>query len=363
MRRRQFLASVLAVLVATMALDGRANTARQAQIQTRLDERIAAGNGVGLVAASLEPDGIVVIAAAGKPGPDAPPLDGDSVFEIGSITKVFTSVLLADMVERGDVTLDAPVQRFMPAQVRIPRRNGREITLVDLATHTSGLPRLPNNMAPANPLDPYADYGAERLYAFLNSYELTRDIGASFEYSNLGAGLLGHALERRAGKPYKTMVEERILRPLGMTHTSFTPDAWMKAHLAKGHNAAGQPVPGWDVAVLAGAGGLRSTANDMMKFARANLAAPNGPLGRVLARTHERRQGAGRPELSIGLGWIIRRAADRDVLWHNGGTGGYRSWLGLDMRAKRAVVVLANSQHGPDDLGNALLLENPPPPR
>ena len=363
MRLRQFFACVLAVLVATIALDGHANTARQAQIQSRLDERLASGIGVGLVAASLEPDGTVVTAAAGKPGLDALPLDGDSVFEIGSITKVFTSVLLADLVERGEVTLDTPVQRLMPPDVKVPRRNGREITLVDLATHMSGLPRLPNNMAPANPLDPYADYGAERLYAFLNSYELTRDIGATFEYSNLGAGLLGHALERGAGKPYKTLVEERILRPLGMTHTSFTPDAWMQAHLAKGHNAVGKPVPGWDIGVLAGAGGLRSTAHDMVKFARANLAAPNGPLGKVLARTHERRQDAGRPDMSIGLGWIIRSAAGRDVLWHNGGTGGYRTWLGLDMRAKRAVVVLANSQHGPDDLGNALLLENPPASR
>jgi len=357
MRLRQLLTCVVAVIVATTAVVSRTNTARQAHIQARLDERIASGNGVGLVAASLEPDGSVVIAAAGKPGPDALPLDGNSVFEIGSITKVFTSLLLADMVERGEVTLDAPVQRFMPANVKVPRRNGREITLVDLATHTSGLPRLPNNMAPANPLDPYADYGAQRLYAFLNAYELTRDIGATFEYSNLGAGLLGHALERRAGKPYQTMVEERIVRPLGMGHTSFTPDAWMKAHLAKGHNAAGQPVPGWDVGILSGAGGLRSTANDMMKFARANLAAPAGPLGRVLARTYERRHDAGRPEMSIGLGWIIRRAGDRDVLWHNGGTGGYRSWFGLDRRAKRAVVVLANSQHGPDDLGTALLVE------
>jgi D-alanyl-D-alanine-carboxypeptidase/D-alanyl-D-alanine-endopeptidase len=353
---RQSLTCVIAALLATTVLDGQATGSRQAQIQSRLEERVAAGNAVGLVAASLEPDGTVVIAAAGKPGPDALPLDGDSVFEIGSITKVFTSVLLADMVERGEVTLDTPVQKLLPAAVRMPRRNGREITLIDLATHSSGLPRLPNNMAPSNPLDPYSDYGAERLYAFLNSYELTRDIGATFEYSNLGAGLLGHALERRAGKPYKTLVTERILRPLGMTRTSFTPDDWMKAHLARGHDAAGRPVPGWDVAILAGAGGLRSTANDMMRFARANLAAPNGPLGRVLARTYERRHGAGRPDLSIGLGWIIRRAGDRDVLWHNGGTGGYRAWLGLDFRAKRAVVVLANSQHGPDDLGNALLI-------
>ena len=146
MRLRQFLTCALAVLVATTALDSQTTTARQSEIQTRLDERIASGNGVGLVAASLEPDGTVVIAAAGKPGPDALPLDGHSVFEIGSITKVFTALLLADMVERGEVTLDTPVQRLMPSEVKVPRRNGREITLVDLATHTSGSPRLPNNM-------------------------------------------------------------------------------------------------------------------------------------------------------------------------------------------------------------------------
>ena len=349
--------AISAALLITLGIAAAADGTRNAEIAAAIKARVDAKNAGGMVVATIEPDGSSSMAAYGNPGTGAQPLDGDSVFEIGSITKVFTALLLADMVERGEVTLDTPVQRLMPSEVKVPRRNGREITLVDLATHTSGLPRLPNNMAPANPLDPYADYGAERLYAFLNAYELARDIGATFEYSNLGAGLLGHTLERRAGKPYKTMVEERILRPLGMTHTSFTPDAWMKAHLATGHNATGRPVPGWEVGVLSGAGGLRSTANDMMKFARAALAAPAGPLGRVLARTYEKRHDAGRPNMSIGLGWIIRRAADRDVLWHNGGTGGYRSWFGLDMRAKRAVVVLANSQHGPDDLGNALLLE------
>src|SRR5207244_1074108 len=137
-------------------------------------------------------------------------------------SKAFTAVLLADMVTRGEVKLDDPVSKYLPETVKVPAYQDRVITLLDLTTQTSGLPRLPSNLKPADPGNPYADYDVDRLYAFLNGYTLTRAPGAKYEYSNLGVGLLGHALARRAGKSYEELVTERILKPLKMTRTSIT---------------------------------------------------------------------------------------------------------------------------------------------
>ena len=346
---------VLLLLTLSFGTPVRDQAAGKPSLDALLKERVDSGKGVGIVTAILEADGSSTVAAYGKSGPDALPLDADSVFEIGSITKVFTSAILADMVERAEVKLDDPVQKFLPAGVTVPRRGDRQITLQDLATHTSGLPRLPNNMAPANPQDPYADYTADRLYAFLKSYELTRDIGALHEYSNLGAGLLGHALALRANKSYESLVKERILDPLGMTRTAITLSPWMKQHLALGHNAAGAVVPNWDIGVLAGAGGLRSTANDMLRFARASLPGATGRLPGLMQQMQEIRRKDVRPDMSQALGWLVRHRGGQSIVWHNGGTGGYRSWLGVDPAARRGAVVLANSLHGVDDLGYRLL--------
>jgi CubicO group peptidase (beta-lactamase class C family) len=324
-----------------------------AQIHALLKARVDAGRNVGIVAATIDAGGKKATAAYGNPGPGSLPLDADSVFEIGSITKVFTAILLADMAERGEVALDDPIAKYLPSNVRVPERSGRKITLIDLSTQTSGLPRLPDNLKPANMANPYADYTVERLYDFLSRHELRRDPGELFEYSNLGVGLLGHVLALRAGKPYAALVKDRILDPLDMDHTAITFTPWMTEHLAKGHDQKGNVVANWDVGVLGAAGALRSTMNDMLKFARANLQT-RGRLQQVMQRTHVSRAPAGK-EMSIGMNWIIRSRDGQDVVWHNGGTGGYRTWLGFDKKRGLAAVVLTNSSHGADDLGFELL--------
>src|ERR1700733_12200103 len=169
---------------------------------------------------------------------DTRPLNGDTIFEIGSETKVFTSLLLADMVQRGEVALGDPVAKYLPTGTKMPERNGRSITFVDLATHTSGLPRLPANMSPKDPANPYADYSVEQLYQFLATYQLTRDIGSEYEYSNLGGGLLGHVLALRARMTYEALVESRICTPLEMNSTRISLSPEMKSRLAAGHNAS-----------------------------------------------------------------------------------------------------------------------------
>ena len=149
---------------------------------------------VGIVVGLVGSTGRRVIAYGALDKGDSRLLNGDTIFEIGSVTKVFTSLLLADMVARNEVALNDPIAKYLPSDVKTPGRNGQSITLEDLATHTSGLPRLPTNFAPKDPANPYADFSVPQLYEFLSTYTLSRDIGSQYDYSNLGGGLLGHLL-------------------------------------------------------------------------------------------------------------------------------------------------------------------------
>jgi CubicO group peptidase (beta-lactamase class C family) len=324
-------------------------------LRALLEQRVAEKRSHGIVVGLLQPDGHTRIVAAGDAGAGKLPLDGNTVFEIGSITKVFTSTLLALMAEDGTVRLDDPVQKYLPPSVHVPARSGKVITLELLAEQRSGLPRLPDNMKPADPANPYADYGVAQLYDFLSHYQLTRDPGSEFEYSNLGVGLLGHALARAAGTSYEELARRRIWEPLGMTHTAITLTPWMREHLALGHDPAGKVVENWDLPTLAGAGAIRSTATDMLKFADANVHPERGPLGRAMALAQRERATAG-PGMSIGLNWLIAHIGADTIVWHNGGTGGYRSFVGLVPSRKAGVVVLTNSGgEGADDIGMHLL--------
>jgi serine-type D-Ala-D-Ala carboxypeptidase/endopeptidase len=319
-------------------------------IKQRVDEKRSAGIVVGVV----DPDGRTRVVAYGDPGPGQPPLDGNSVFEIGSISKVFTATVLAEMVQEGKVHLDDPVQKYLPASVHMPTRNGKVITLGNLSEQNSGLPRMPGNFHPADPANPYADYSVQQMYDFLSSYQLTRDPGEQFEYSNLGVGLLGHVLSLAAGKPYEELERDRVWAPLGMTHTAITLTPWMKAHLASGHDEQGGVVANWDIPTLAGAGAIRSTTNDMLKFLEANLHPERGSLERAMAFAHEERAPAG--NMGIGLNWLSTHAGTDTIVWHNGGTGGYRTFIGFEPSHKIGVVIMTNTTGaGADDIGMHLL--------
>ncbi len=297
----------------------------------------------------------------GTGGPTGPAeLDRNTLFEIGSVTKVFTATILADMVTRGEVRLDDPVAKHLPAGTRVPSRDDRQITLLDLATHSSGLPRLPNNLSPRDIANPYVDYTAEKLYEFLSTHELRRAVGADFEYSNLGVGLLGHALGLRAGTDFETLVQTRVLGPLGMSHTKIALTPAERVLLASGHNAGGQVVPAWDLASLAGAGALRSSAADMIRFLSANIGAHTDsssarPLAAAMRLTHEPRRNLG-PGANIGLGWLSPpTTGGARIFAHDGGTGGHRSSAGFDPVRRVAVIVLSASSNDVSDIGLHLL--------
>lgn len=329
-----------------------------ADIEKILVERVGEDKGrYGIVAGVVDASGRRVVSAGSRTQGDARPLDENTLFEIGSITKVFTSLLLADAVQSQRVSLDEPVSKFLPASVRMPQRGARPITLLDLATQSSGLPRLPSNLDPADGRNPYADYSVEQLYAFLSTVELTRDPGAQYEYSNLGVGLLGHVLALEAGSDYESLVRARITEPLGMKSTSIALNPELRARLAPGHTQELEAASNWDLPTLAGAGALRSSAHDMLTFLSAAIGLEQTPLSPAFALATRTQRPTDDAETSTGLGWHITKAHGKVIVWHNGGTGGYRGFIGFDPDARVGVAVLTNrsAKGSPDDIGMHLL--------
>ena len=339
------------LLVSSMAALG-ADVPLGALLVNRVDE---AKKAVAIVAATIGPNGRSLTAYGNLAKDRAVTPDGNTLFEIGSITKVFTSLVLADMVERGEVTLDTPVQSLLPENVKVPTRNGKQITLLDLSMQVSGLPRMPNNLRPADGANPYADYDAPKLFEFLSGHELKRDIGEKYEYSNLGAGLLGFALARKAGMSYEAMVRTRVLDPLGMKDTTVTLSDEFRRRLATGHDPALAPVKNWDLDALAVAGALRSTAYDMLKFLAANLELTDTPLKPALRRMRSVRRPTGAENIDIMMSWHTFTQENTDIMWHNGGTGGYRSFAGFNPATKTGAVVLCNTAYAIDDIGRHIL--------
>jgi CubicO group peptidase (beta-lactamase class C family) len=347
------LLSVALTLAAVPAICAAQALGISEAVRQSIHDRVDHGYNVGIVVGVVNPQGTYYyeygrmrISEDGTP-------DEDTVFEIGSITKVFTSILLADMIERGELALEDPIERYLPDRISVPTRSGEAITLEHLATHSSGLPRMPTNFSPADPANPFADYTVEQAYEFLDGYGLPRDIGVQYEYSNYGAGLLGHILAERAGVTYEELVAQRIAEPLDMPATRITLTTDLEDRLAAGH-AGSVEVPNWDIPTLAGAGALRSTARDMLTFLSANLGLTESDLFAAMQLTHEPRRSAGSPTMQIGLGWHIRNG-NQDVIWHNGGTGGYRSFAGFVNETQTGVVVLTNTSQGADDIGFHLL--------
>lgn len=281
---------------------------------------------------------------------------GDTLFEIGSITKVFTGTLLGYAVSQDKLKLDDSVARHLPADLRAAVQD-RSITLVELATHRSGLPVQPLNVGlvalqRGMTSNPYSKYEVADLASWLARLEPAAK--KEFRYSNLGAGLLGHAVTHRLGFPsYEQAVKEVICGPLGMANTAIQLDSHQRQRWAQGFSLQELPTSNWDFACLEGCGAIRSTANDMLAFLQANLRfAPEslGPGIQLAQRVWSSGEGP-----KVGLGWFHQRQGEHKVLWHNGGTGGYRSFMALLPGKRRGLVVLANSAHAVDALGFRVL--------
>ena len=291
------------------------------------------------VVAGIVDGGATAVYSANGTAAKAP--DERTVFQIGSVTKTFTATLLAQMVESGKVALDDPISKYLPLAVKAPTFGGKAITLLTLAEQTSGLPRLPPNFSPSDQANPYADYTVAQLYQGLSETHLARAPGAQYEYSNFGVTLLGQLLANREHASYAELVESRILRPLGMNDTTVVGTAASRGRLVAGYATDGTALPPWDFGSLGAAGSIESDMHDMLIYLKANLAAPDGVLGKAMAD-------AQKPRVAIALNGILRIGliwqtnVRSDITWHNGETGGYHAFIGFDRAANHGVVVLAN---------------------
>lgn len=355
--RLKYLATLsILFLAAPMVVSAAAPTLLPDRVEQAISARIAAGEYPAMVVAVVDRDRSHIYGFGKLDSGNVP--NASTLFQIGSVTKTFTATLLAEAVNTKAVALDTPVTNLLP-DFKLPSRNGKQITLGELATQFSGLPRLPGNLKPADDRDPYADYSSDRLKEFLGTYALPRDPGDKYEYSNLGFGLLGYALAQRAHVSYAAMLKSEILRPLGMSSSSATLDERLNSNWATGRDEQGKASKPWRFEALAGCGAINSTAADMLLYLEANMGRRKGALrdAMQLAQTPRRDVGG---NARIGLAWMTRHDKDGDVVWHNGMTGGYASFIGFTANRQHGVVILTNAQRSVDDLGFATLLPDAP---
>ena len=286
-------------------------------------------------------------------GKGTPAPNDKTIYEIGSISKVFTSLLLADAVHSGRLKLDDPISIVME---ELSERNptlGNNVTFEHLAHHVSGLPVMPTNIKPADSTNPFAGYSRQMLTDYLLTAKPVRKPGEGYEYSNLDAGVLGDLLSRQAGVSYEALLKQKLTGPLKMSDTTITLSSEQATRLAPPHNAALLPDKSWDFDSLAGCGAIRSSIDDMLLFARASLNPPDGQLGKTIELAWKQHKPPMGDNLAMGLGWMIAR--DRTTRWHNGQTGGYQSMNLVNRALNSATVLLCNTAgSGVDELAEQI---------
>jgi D-alanyl-D-alanine-carboxypeptidase/D-alanyl-D-alanine-endopeptidase len=351
------MARLVSICMAGVLLGSAAShaaTVDERELQAQLVERVDVRKwGTAIVVGISSPGGRQVVSYGTLALNDSRKADGATLFEIASLTKVFTALLLADMAQQGRVQPQSAVSTCLPAGVKVPEHDGKQITFVDLATHSSGLPLRPANLASQTAPNKYAGYTVQQLYQGLAVFQLTRDPGSAFEYSNWGFGLLGNALAHCAGKSYEPLLAERVTGPLRMRDTTFGPTAETRLRLAAPYNAKLQAMPNEGLGALNGSGGLYSTVNDMLHFVE--LFVGRGPQSLTAAGAtmlEPLRPGDG-SDTRMGLGWRVTTSKGVRTLWSSGRADGYRAFMGFDPAARVAVVALTNAATdvGVDDIG------------
>jgi len=327
-----------------------------AALRQILQQRIKNKKAVGIVVGRLQGTNRSIVAAGTLALNSSRPVNGDTLFELGSITKVFTGILLGDMANRGEVRPDDPATKYLPPIAKMPSRNGHVITLAHLASHRSGLPGMPENLTPA---ETFANYSMEQGFEFLSSYELPRDPGSAYEYSNFGIGLLGDLLARRAHTNYEQLVLDRICKPLGMNDTRVKLSPEMQGRFAIGHDDELNPAKHLEFLGFAGAGALHSTANDFLKFLAAVLNPQDDRLSKAIqasqaARTNTVGPDGFGPGDEVAWGWRFNTSSD-EIIGHSGMTAGFHGYMGVNRKRNRAVVVFSNCSRSIDDIALHLL--------
>jgi len=350
--------TTLLVLLAALAPSAASAFPSDGEIKAILRARVdTLEQSVGIVVGVIDSTGSRFVSYGTTYRDGVAAVDGRTLLEIGSISKVFTSLLLADMVLKEEVSLRDPVADYLPADVDLPRMGDRHITLEDLATHRSGLPRMPDVALSLSLETQTPEFSEQQLYDFLSRCTLVHDIGSQYMYSNLGVGLLGQALANRAGKDLEELLMERVCKPLGLPDTRFSLSAEQESRQAGAHDWIHNPTPQLQFGALKGAGSLKSTAADLLSFVAANagLVEVSESLWPAMHVTHLSRQNTPFGKVRVALGWHTFTLHGREIVWHNGATLGNVAFAGFDREAGKAVVVLSNARGIIDDIGIHLL--------
>jgi CubicO group peptidase (beta-lactamase class C family) len=314
---------------------------------------------VSIVVGIITPNGTQIYGYGNISKANSTKVNGNTIFDIASITKTFTTTLLADMVKQGLVNLDDPIEKYIPTTVKVPTYNGHKITLEDLATHTSGLPDFPAGWIRNH------TYTTQQVYNFLSNTQIQSELGTKANYSDFGMGLLGHILSIRAGVPYAQLVKDRIFNVLGMdstgiamNSTAITLSDALKSRLAKGHIGGREVNLEFIPEEIQGAGALHSTANDLLKYLAANIGLIHTSINDIIQETHLIRHeypeapslhfsSASNKSLSasyVGLGWFIDTNLGTEVIQHSGGIDGYSSFVGFNPTKQEGAVLLCSCE-------------------
>jgi serine-type D-Ala-D-Ala carboxypeptidase/endopeptidase len=354
-------------LAATRAEQNSAALLNDGEIRSLVTQRIKAlggeHSGVGIIVGTVSSEGRKIISVGERSSDDPHTPDGETAFEIGSATKAFTALLLADMAQKDELALDDPVAKYLPAGLKVPERHGRTISLLDLATHTAGLPFMPNESTTWSNLDANK-YSLADLRRFVANCELRSDIGQKWEYSNIGYWLLSEALAHRAGVEYETLLYKRVIAPLHLAKTAFALSPIMKMNFAPGHNAVLQPSPSISTlpiySIMPAAGGLYSTANDLLKLLGVAMDYERSPLAPAVYLTWNTRRPMSHNGFEQGLGWTIINEQNNLLVVQDGGTFGCASSIAWDPLRRAGVVVLSNQVASVGDIARHLLRPNFP---
>lgn len=338
------------VLVASITLvAAHAHAIDDAQLAALVDQRLAGDRtGACMAVAVIEKEAVARTFRCADPK-STRRIDASTAFEIGSISKTMTAVLLADLIKQGKAALDDPLAEYLPEGTKLPTFEGQPILLRHVVTHTSGLPALPSRMGTANMDDPYADLGEDALLASLGDVTLAVAPGTAFEYSNFASMLLSLAVARRAGEDLEALLKQRLFAPLGMRHAYINaPPEGVRA--ATGHAPNAKPVSAWHFATdLAGVGGVRATLDDMVRYVQGNLGAIDASISPALELA-QKKVSAQPP---MAMNWMLARVGSRSVHTHEGGTGGFSSFVSVDREKQRGVVILSDTAwHGIGGLGS-----------
>ena len=310
-------------------------------LRAALEQRFKDDRTGACVAAAVIDNGVIASAYVCADTKSQRPYDEHTAFEIGSVTKTMTAALLAEFIARGDVTLDDPLAKLLPKGTRVPAFGDRQITIGDIVTHTSGLPSIPEQWRLSNISNPYAGVTEADLLGALAATQLTRAPGSKWEYSNFAVMVLSYALAKRSGTDYETLLRERLLVPLGMNNTYVTKRP-PQVRLTQGHLSNATPAVPWDFPPdMAGVGGVRATLPDMVRYLEAELGTRDSAITPALTQTQ--RQVARVDGHAMAMTWMLSGVKDRTIVAHEGGTGGYSSFVAFDRAAKRAVVLLSDT--------------------